>query len=199
MPSEPSPDDDSADLPGSAASISADLPGSAAGVTSGLPGTNEARAALAAETRILAAWLEDRGRALFAATLAERPGVAVVFTTTPTGFDAAARLRESLPATDAERIAIVTEIEYRGWCMRFPDEAFRLHENLWSWVKQPVPARRRGEFAAWPIPRTHRYWLHRQGRAGAASEWRAADLWQWDGAAATLLAEGVPETARRPG
>ncbi len=155
--------------------------------------------ALAAETAILAAWLEGRGRAILSATLAERPGAAIAFTTTPGGFEAAVRLADSLPAADSGRVAVVTEVEYRGWCMHAPDEAFALHENLWSWVKRPLPERRRGEFAAWPIPASHRYWLHRQGRAGAAGEWRSADLWQWDGAAATLLAEGVSETARRPG
>lgn len=156
-------------------------------------------AALAAERRILAAWLEDRGRSLFEAALAERPGAVVVFTTTPAGFDAASRLAEAFPATDAERLAVVTEIEYRGWCMRSPDEAFRLHENLWSWIKRPVPERRRRDFAAWPIPPTHRYWLHRQGRCGAAGEWRSADLWRWDGTAAMLLSEQVSENARRLG
>lgn len=153
--------------------------------------------ALAAQAGILDRWLEDHGagiRALFA----ERPGAAIVLTTTPPGFVAAERFRAGLAAADAERFAAVTEIEYRGWCMRSPDEHHRLHDNVWSWIKAPLPAARAGEFAAWPIPDGHAYWLHRRGRGGART-WRSADLWQWDGRTATLLASDVSERALRPG
>lgn len=156
-------------------------------------------AVIAAKRAILADWLSGPGGIDVAAALSLRPALAVVLTTSPEGFAAAESLSARLSARNADRFVAVTEIEYRGWCMRSPDETFHLHVNLWSWIKAPVPEVRRGEFAAWPIPPGAVRWLHRHGRRGADGERRGADLWAWDGIRASPLATGVDERARRPG
>lgn len=153
-------------------------------------------AALAA---ILRDHLEGQGGADILSALSRHPHVAVVLTTTPEGFTAAGRFASRLASADTARFAVATEAEYRGWCMRSPDEDRRLHVNVWSWVKAPVPQTRHGEFAAWPIAAGSAYWLHRHGHGDASGEVRRADLWAWDGMLARPLATGVDERARRLG
>lgn len=148
---------------------------------------------------ILTDHLVGPGATDVASALSSPRALPVVLTTTPEGFGAAARLASRLPAADAARFLAVTEVVYRGWCIRSPDEAFRLHVNLWSWVKAPVPERRRDEFSAWPIAPGEVYWLHRHGRRDAEGEVRRADLWAWDGSLARPLATNVAERARRLG
>lgn len=164
-----------------------------------VPVPSETTPAFDAERAILSSILDGACRATIHLALADRPDAAVVLTTTPAGFGAAGDLAASLDAADAARFVAVTEPAYRGWCMRSPDESFRLHDNVWSWVKAPVPASRRTEFAAWPIPSGEHYWIHRRGRRGPLGESRSADLWAWNGSRATLLATGIVERAGRPG
>ena len=153
----------------------------------------------AAVAAILAGHLEGSGGVDVIEALSRSPGRCVVLTTTPEAFPATALFASRMPSAQAARFVAVTETEYRGWCMRSPDEAFLLHANVWSWVKAPVPARRRGEFARWPVAAREDYWLHRHGRRDAAGEVRRADLWAWDGAQARFLAADVPERSGRLG
>ena len=109
------------------------------------------------------------------------------------GLDAVGALIARLPESMRERVAIATELEYRFWCMRSPDQSHRLHVTLWTWLKAPLPRQRRSEYARHPIPATASYWLLRYGFAEHGDEWRSADLYAWDDCVATLLERGVSE------
>jgi hypothetical protein len=160
-----------------------------------MPSGNTANtsSAAVAEGRILAARLSAWRSTVIAAAFDAGPVLPVVLTTSPVGLDVAADLLATLAPGEAARFLAVTEKVYRGWCMQSPDDDHRLHRNLWSWLKAPLPAARRGEFARWPIGRDDVYWLHRQGGQDADHAWRTADLYRWDGVEATLLATDVEE------
>ena len=125
---------------------------------------------------------------------------AVVLTTSPVGIEAAVDLcamAGTAAAALLPRLAAVTELEYRLWCIRHPDEACRLHVNHWSWLKTSVPGQRAAEFARNPLGPGERYWLHRTGTAGAGeADRRDCHLWKWNGRHAALLQpfirEGLP-------
>lgn len=161
-----------------------------------VPVPSEIAASVAA---ILRGHLEGKGLDDVTTALARNPDVAVVLTTTPEGFSAADDLAARLPPSDAARFVAVTESVYRAWCMRSADEGLHLHVNVWSWVKAPLPDRRRGEFSAWPVAPGTAYWLHRHGTRDSRGEVRAADLWAFDGTRATPLARGIAERAKRLG
>lgn len=169
----------------------------------------------AAERSILAShlvsWLDDLTE-LFAARQATVPGAdpdpAIVLTTTAVGIEAATALctgshrghgghgGHPLAVSLAPAFAAVTELEYRLWCMRSPDEEHRLHVNHWNWIKTRVPPQRAGEFARHPLGPGESYWLHRTGTAGAGrGDRRDCHLWKWNGHHASLLEAHVREAA----
>jgi hypothetical protein len=164
--------------------------------------------AQAAERMIIAADLATRLPAIDAlvAGRAEQLGQttagvdlvpAVVITTSAVGIAAAAELFAS-PTHGLQPLAssaiAVTELEYRLWCIRDPDDDNRLHINLWSWVKTQVPEQRRAEFSRHPLAPEEAYWLHRTGVAGAGtSDCRHCHLWKWNGRHAALLEPFVRE------
>jgi hypothetical protein len=125
------------------------------------------------------------------------PDPALVVTTSAVGIEAVQSLRGSsaeLAALAGDALEPVTELEYRLWCIRHPDEGHRMHVNLWSWVKTRVPEQRHGEFARHPLAAGEHYWLHREGLAGAGSlDRRACHLWKWNGRHAALLEAFVAE------
>jgi len=125
------------------------------------------------------------------------PDPAIVVTTSAVGIGVADQLGEacSLPARClAAALAAVTELEYRLWCIRRPDEHGRLHVNVWNWIKTRVPRQRQGEFSRHPLAPGEVYWLHRAGIAGAgAADRRDSHLWKWSGRQATLLEAFVSE------
>ncbi len=165
-------------------------------------------AAYGAERAILAADLTTRlatlGDLLVArATAARGDGQradgdpAVVVTTSPVGIAVVADLLTS-PTHGLQPLATVTaavtELEYRLWCIRHPDDGSRLHLNLWSWVKTSVPEQRWHEFARHPLAAGEAYWLHRTGVSGAGSaDARHCHLWKWNGRHAALLQAFVRE------
>ncbi|MGB8851945.1 MAG: hypothetical protein WCC69_00075 [Pirellulales bacterium] len=125
------------------------------------------------------------------------PDPAIVITTSPIGIDVVAELLGS-PAHGlrplASSVVAVTEVEYRLWCIRQPDDASRLHVNLWSWVKTSVPQQRWPEFARYPLGPGETYWLHRTGVSGAgAADARHCHLWKWNGRHAALLKAFIRE------
>lgn len=165
-------------------------------------------AAESAERMILAADLSTRLPSI-ERVLAERaawirrstgdadPDPVIVITTSAVGIDAVAELLASRThglEPLAARTAAVTELEYRLWCIRQPDDANRCHVNLWSWVKTRVPEQRWAEFARHPLAPGEAYWLHRAGVAGAgAADSRHCHLWKWNGRHAALLEAFVRE------
>jgi hypothetical protein len=166
-----------------------------------------AAAARAAERGILAthlvSWFDGIGtwtaaRRAFAPRADADP--AVVLTTSPVGIEAAAELcaMAGTPASSLRsQVVAVTELEYRLWCIRHPDETFRLHVNHWNWLKTDVPPQRHAEFAAHPLGAGECYWLHRSGTAGTGeADRRDCHLWKWNGRHAALLQTFVRE---RPG
>jgi hypothetical protein len=172
-------------------------------------------AEVAAERALLAArlgvWFDTElpgllsERAAEAATLAPLvnrqidPEPAVVLTTTVAGLAAAAELLDRddpLMRQMRERFACVTEIEYRRFCMRQPDDDYRLHIAHWSWMKTRVPSQWWPRFARWPINAGEDYWLHRTGTAGAGRERRSSHLWKWNGTTAALLKPFLDEGIR---
>ena len=161
-------------------------------------------AARAAERMILAATLAtalagwETVRAVRRAGEPEiDPAPAVVITTSPGGIAVAAEqlATGSLPARSLGTQAVaVTELEYRLWCIRHPDDGHRLHVNLWNWIKTSVPPQRHAEFARHPLREGEAYWLHRAGIAGAGSaDRRDCHLWKWNGRHASLLEAFVTE------
>lgn len=171
-----------------------------------------AAAARAAERGILGShlvsWLDGieswtAARRAFAADAGSDTDPAIVLTTSPVGIEAAAELC-AMAGTPAavlrSRLVAVTELEYRLWCIRHPDESFRLHVNHWTWLKTDVPARRHAEFAAHPLADGECYWLHRTGTAGAGTaDRRDCQLWKWTGRHAALLQASIREGPGAPG
>ena len=161
----------------------------------------------AAERMILAAqlatWLDGSDAILQAraagpaATARGDTDPALVITTSPTGIAVAEEqlARGSLPARAvAGRAVAVTELEYRLWCIRQPDDAYERHVNLWNWIRTNVPRQRDAEFARHPLADGEAYWLHRAGIAGAgAAARRDCHLWKWNGRHASLLEGFVAE------
>jgi len=163
----------------------------------------------AAERMILAvqlsSWLSDSPAILAArrAWVARLPGQepadddpAFVITTSPVGIAVADQQLEAgspLAQALADRAVAVTELEYRLWCIRNPDDAGR-HITIWNWIKTRVPPQRYAEFARHPLGVSESYWLHRAGIAGAGvADRRDCHLWKWNGRHASLLEAGVVE------
>lgn len=142
-------------------------------------------------------------RRAFAPHAAADTDPAVVLTTSPVGLEAAAELcaMAGTPAASLRsRLVAVTELEYRLWCIREPDEAFRRHVNHWCWLKTDVPPQRHAEFAAHPLGPGECYWLHRTGTAGAGTaDGRECQLWKWTGRHAALLQASIREGPAAPG
>ena len=164
-----------------------------------LPRITNSSPVLAAQTEILAAHAAAWGLSTLNKLAATFPDGAIVVTTSPPGLSAWDHLIASLPAPLAERVATATEIVYRGWCMRSPDEAHRLHAVVWSWIKAPLPPQRRADFAPFPIAESADYWVLRYGYSGGGEGEPSADLFAWDGTAARLLATGINERFRSRG
>ena len=169
---------------------------------------------LAAERMILAARLADwftGSEAILAdrrVWLAERddaagadPDPAIVITTSPVGIAVVEEQLAvgSLPAQAiAGRTAAVTELEYRLWCIRHPDDGLDCHVNIWNWIKTSVPRQRHAEFARHPLAADEAYWLHRAGIAGAGvADRRDCHLWKFNGRHASLLEAFVAEQGVR--
>lgn len=158
-----------------------------------------------AERSIIGASLAARLAELEAVRIARRSlsviddDPAVVVTTSPAGIAAVVALLapgSAIALLAGGRVASVTELEYRLWCIRSPDPEHRHHVNIWSWVKTSVPRQRWPEFDAWPLPDGDAYWIHREGLAGAGErDRRASHLWRWDGRHASLLKAFVTERA----
>ena len=125
------------------------------------------------------------------------PDPAVVITTSTVGITVAEEQFStgSLPARGlADRAVAVTELEYRLWCIRHPDDGHVRHVNLWNWVKTSVPRERHAEFARHPLGPDEAYWLHRAGVAGAGmADRRDCHLWRWNGRHAALVEAFVAE------
>ena len=165
--------------------------------------------AAAAERAILAAhlvsWLDDwsmltEARRRWCAAvpgIGRDPDPVVVITTTTQGIAAAADLLAGghpLAAAEASRIVPVTELEYRLWCIRQPDDGHQRHVNHWNWVKPQVPPQRAAEVVRHPLADGEAYWLHRTGTAGAGTaDRRDCHLWKWNGRQAVLLEAGIRE------
>ena len=162
-------------------------------------GSTSSAPALAAQATILAAHAKSWGLPTLTQIAATCPDGAIVVTTSPPGLPAWDDLISRLPTPLARRVATATEIEYRGWCMRSPDESHRLHAVVWSWIKAPLPPQRRPDFASFPIPATADYWVLRYGHSGGDDGGHSADLFSWDGALATRLATGITERFRSRG
>lgn len=130
------------------------------------------------------------------------PPPATVITTSHAGIIAAEELLASTPELAAivgPRVIAVSEIEYRLWCISVPDDTFLHHVNVWNWIKTSVPMQRHAEFACFPINAGEVYWLHREGRSGAAGlDRRACHLWRWNGRHASLLKAFVTERGVGP-
>jgi hypothetical protein len=164
-------------------------------------------AAAAAERMILAAqlatWLtgwesvESERRSWTTLDPAADPEPALIVTTSSVGIAMTEELIAggSLPAQPlAGRVAAVTELEYRLWCIRSPDEHNARHVNLWNWIKTSVPEQRHHEFTAFPLATGEHYWLHRAGIHGAGdADRRHCHLWKWNGRHAALLKAFVTE------
>jgi hypothetical protein len=125
------------------------------------------------------------------------PDPAIVITTSAEGIAVTEEQRAtgSLPARAvAGHSVAVTELEYRLWCIREPDEGNRRHINIWNWIKTKVPRQRYAEFARHPLTAGEAYWLHRAGIAGAGpADRRDCHLWKWNGRQAALLEAFVAE------
>jgi len=180
------------------------------------PRLPESQSLAAAERAILAthlvAWLDDWATIMSArcewtrGRLGADPDAGVVLTTSAVGIAGAEELLAGghpLAAAEARRIVPVTELEYRLWCIRHPDEDHRHHMNHWSWIKTQVPLQRHREFARHPLGPGEAYWLHRAGTAGAgAADRRDCHLWRWNGRHAAIVEafvrEGVGAHRARP-
>lgn len=170
-----------------------------------------AAAAGAAERRILTShlvsWLDGietwtAARRAFAVRAGADVDPAIVLTTSAIGIEAAAELcaMAGTPAAAlGPQVVAVTELEYRLWSIRHPDESFRLHVNHWNWMKTDVPRQRHAEFTAHPLLAGECYWLHRSGTAGAGTaDRRDCHLWKWDGRHAALLQAFIREGPAAP-
>jgi hypothetical protein len=137
-------------------------------------------------------WIDDACRA------DADPDPALVVTTSAAGM---AALAEWLAAANpwapglTPRLAVVSELEYRLWCIRHPDDDCTVHVNLWGWVKTSVPRQRWPEFARHPLGPGEIYWLHRTGIRGCGGrDGRQASLWKFNGQHAALLEARVAES-----
>jgi hypothetical protein len=159
-----------------------------------------------AERAILAAHLVSWFDGLAAVQAARRRHVAggagdpdcpIVLTTSAVGSAVAESLLAGghpVAAAEAGRIIPVTELEYRLWCIRHPDERYDRHVNHWNCIKTRVPPQRAAEFARHPLGPGEAYWLHRTGTAGAgAADRRDCHLWKWNGVHAALVEPFVRE------
>jgi len=165
-------------------------------------------AASAAERSIIAASLATRLAEIDAVRQARRllpaadPDPAIVITTSAVGIAAVEEMLASVPdlaALAGDRLESVTELEYRLWCIRSPDEGFIHHVNVWNWIKMAVPAQRWAEFSDYPLAEGEAYWLHREGCSGAAAlDRRGCHLWKWNGRHAALLRAFVTERSVGP-
>jgi hypothetical protein len=172
-----------------------------AAVDVGPPAHSAERAILAADLTTRLATLGDLliARAMAARADGQRADgdPAVVVTTSPVGIAVVADLLTSPPHGLQPLAAVttaVTELEYRLWCIGHPDDACRLHVNLWSWVKTRVPEQRWPEFARYPLGPGEVYWLHRSGVSGAGTaDARHCHLWKWNGRHAALLEAFIRE------
>ena len=149
--------------------------------------------AFAAQTALLASHAGQWGVPTVIDLAAASPDTAIVFTTSPPGLAVVDDLMGRLVPDSPARVAVVTEIEYRGWCMRSPDESHTLHAVVWSWIKAPLPPQRRPDFASFPIAADADYWVLRYGHAGGMPPHHSADLYRWDGDEAAILARGIVE------
>jgi hypothetical protein len=165
-------------------------------------------AASAAERSIIAASLATRLAEIDAVRQSRRmlpdadTDPAIVITTSAVGIAAVEEMLTSvaeLSALAGDRIEAVTELEYRLWCIRSPDEGFLHHVNVWNWIKTTVPEQRRAEFSDYPLGEGEAYWLHREGCSGAATlDRRGCHLWKWNGRHASLLRAFVTEWSVGP-
>jgi len=162
----------------------------------------------AAERSIVAASLATRLAEVDAVRVARRvlpgadPDPAIVITTSAVGIAAVEEMLASVPdlaALAGNRIEAVTELEYRLWCIRSPDEGFIHHVNVWNWIKTAIPKQRWAEFLNYPLAEGEAYWLHREGCSGAATlDRRGCHLWKWNGQHASLLRAFVTERSVGP-
>jgi hypothetical protein len=165
-------------------------------------------AASAAERSIIAASLSTRLADIDAVRAARRllpdadTNPAIVITTSAVGIAAVEEMLASVPdlaALAGDRVEAVTELEYRLWCIRAPDEGFIRHVNVWNWIKTAVPEQRWAEFSDYPLGEGEVYWLHREGCSGAAAlDRRGCHLWKWNGRHAALLRAFVTERSVGP-
>ncbi|MFN7813203.1 MAG: hypothetical protein ACK5SI_11150 [Planctomycetia bacterium] len=150
----------------------------------------------------LESWSDARRAVAAGSEAAGDPEPAVVLTTSPVGIEVATEMAANAAtpaAIVAPRLACVTELEYRLWCIRHPDERYRLHVNHWSWLKKNVPRQRHAEFCRHPLAADESYWLHRTGTAGAgAADRRDCHLWKWNGRHAALLEAFIHEGIDEP-
>ncbi|MBU6222228.1 MAG: hypothetical protein KGR24_05685 [Planctomycetes bacterium] len=173
-----------------------------------LRSTAASPAAEAAERSIIGGSLATRLADLSAVREARRAlsravhDPAIVITTSAVGIAAATEVLASagdLATIAGDQLEAVTELEYRLWCIRSPDEGFIHHVNMWNWIKTSVPRQRHAEFAAHPLGAGEVYWLHREGCAGAAAlDRRGCHLWKWNGRHAALLQACVTERSVGP-
>jgi hypothetical protein len=165
------------------------------------PSWSAERAILAADLSTRLATLGDllAARASVARPdgLGADPDPAIIITTSPIGIAVVGELLGSpthglRPLSSS--VVAMTELEYRLWCIRQPDDASRRHVNLWSWVKTSVPKQRWPEFARYPLGPDEAYWLHRTGVSGAGTaDARHCHLWKWNGRHAALLQAFIRE------
>ena len=169
----------------------------------------ESPQAATAERAILAAhlvsWLDDwvtlaEARRRWCAAVpggVRDPDPVMVLTTSPAGIEAAESLLAGghpVAAAERARIIPVTELEYRLWCIRHPDDGHERHVNHWTWVKTQVPPQREAEFARHPRAAGEAWWLHRTGTAGAGdADRRDCHLWRWNGVHAALVEPFIRE------
>jgi hypothetical protein len=148
---------------------------------------------------VLAGWdaVDAARRASGSAASPHDPDPPIVITTSGVGIRVVGEhlATGSLPARAvADRAVAVTELEYRLWCIRHPDDEYERHVVLWNWIKTRVPPERHGEFARHPLRPGEAYWLHRTGIGGAgAAVRRDCHLWKWNGRHASLLEAFVTE------
>lgn len=141
-------------------------------------------------------WLAAR-RALARTSTGIDPEPAIVLTTSSVAIgDAQATFAAAGTTAGAlgPRVAVVTELEYRRWCMRRADDAHRLHVTHWNWVKTRLPPQRTDEFRRHAGGAEDVLWLHRTGTEGAGdADRRDSHLWRWTGRKAVLVEAFVAE------
>ena len=163
------------------------------------PAADATPAEITAERAIIAAslvlWIDTELPGLLAPWgLGREP--AIVLTTSFAGLDAAAdALGREDPLMDSRRplFAVVSELEYRLWCIRRPDADHELHVNHWDWIKTRVPTDRWPALARRPLAEGERWWIHRRGTAAAGIDRRTSGLWKWNGGTAALVVPGFAE------